>query len=298
MPKIECRDLTFEYDAFGDPSGRPLLLVMGLGAQMTLWDEGFCNELADRGHHVVRFDNRDVGLSSKFGHAGIPDVMSLMAQATSGEPVDVPYTLDDMADDAAGVLEALGMEDAHVCGASMGGMIVQTLAIRHPQRLRSLTSVMSTTGNPAVPPATPEAMAVLLGPPPASRDEAIERSVTSARVIGSPGFPVDEARIRERAAANYDRSFYPEGAARQFAAIVAHGNRVEALRTVAVPTLVIHGTDDPLVSIEGGRDTAASIPGARLLEIEGMGHDLPVPAWGRLADAIAEHTRKAEAARA
>jgi pimeloyl-ACP methyl ester carboxylesterase len=262
-----------------------------------MWDEGFCEALAGRGHYVVRYDNRDVGLSTKFDAAGVPSVKALLRQGAAGSAPSVPYTLDDMADDAAGLLDALGLESAHVCGASMGGMIAQTVAIRHGRRLRSLVSIMSSTGNPSLPPATREAMAVLMAPPPADRARSVEAAVHTWRVIGSPGFPFDEARIRERAGRLYDRGFHPQGVARHFAAILAHGSRVEKLRGVVAPTLVIHGAADPLVPLEGGRDTARSIPGAELLVIEGMGHDLPEGAWPRLVGAISEHTAKAEARR-
>jgi pimeloyl-ACP methyl ester carboxylesterase len=210
----------------------------------------------------------------------------------------VPYTLDDMADDAAGLLDALGLDSVHLVGASMGGMIAQTVAIRHGRRLRSLTSIMSSTGNPSLPPAKPEAMAVLLTPPPTDRAGSLDAAVRTWRTIGSPGFPFDEAKIRARAGRLYDRSFHPEGTARQLAAVVAHGSRSEKLRGVATPTLVIHGAADPLVPLEGGRDTARAIPGAELLVIEGMGHDMPEGAWPTLVGAISEHTTKAEAKRA
>jgi pimeloyl-ACP methyl ester carboxylesterase len=294
MAQLQSNGLSFEYDTFGDRGARPLLLVMGLGAQMILWEEDFCRALADRGHFVVRFDNRDVGLSSKLTAAGVPNVFELMQKVTSGARPDVPYTLDDMADDTAGVLDALGLESAHVVGASMGGMIAQTVAVLHPQRVRSLTSIMSSTGDPSLPPAKPEAMAVLLSPPPSARDAAIEQGVRTWRTIGSPGFPFDEANVRKRAALAYDRCFHPEGTARQLAAILGHGSRRARLAHLKVPTLVIHGAADPLVPIEGGRDTAAAIPGAELLVIEGMGHDLPQGAWPQIVGAIATHTERAE----
>jgi pimeloyl-ACP methyl ester carboxylesterase len=224
----------------------------------------------------------------------VPNVLELMQKVASGARPDVPYTLDDMADDTAGILDALGLESAHVVGASMGGMIVQTLAILHPQRVRSLTSIMSTTGDPALPPAKPEAMAVLLAPPPSEREASIERGVQTWRTIGSPGFPFDEANVRKRAALAYDRCFHPEGTARQLAAILVHGSRRARLAHLKVPALVIHGAADPLVPIEGGRDTAASIPGAELLVIEGMGHDLPQGAWPQIVGAIATHVERAE----
>jgi pimeloyl-ACP methyl ester carboxylesterase len=297
MARVRANGIELDYDSFGSPQGRPLLLIMGLGGQSLMWDEGFCDALAARGHFVVRYDNRDVGLSTKFDAAGIPNVMELMVQSAAGKTPSAPYTLDDMADDAAGLLDALGLETAHVCGASMGGMIAQTLAIRHGRRLRSLTSIMSSTGNPSVPPAKPEAMAVLMTPPPEDRAGSLDAAVRTWRTIGSPGFPFDEAKIRARAGRLYDRSFHPQGVARQLAAVVAHGSRVEKLKDVTTPTLVIHGAADPLVPLEGGRDTARSIPGAELLVIEGMGHDLPEGAWPQLVGAISEHTAKAEAAR-
>jgi pimeloyl-ACP methyl ester carboxylesterase len=297
MARLRANRIELEYDTFGHRGGRPLLLVMGLGAQMILWDERFCEQLAERGHFVVRFDNRDVGLSTKLDAAGVPNVLEMMGRVAAGLPLAAPYTLDDMADDAAALLEALDLASAHVCGASMGGMIAQTLAYRHAPRVRSLVSIMSSTGNPELPPAAPEAMQVLLSPPPASRAEAIEQAVKAWRVIGSPGFALDEARIRERTARAYDRCFHPPGAARQIAAILAHGNRRPRLAGVAAPTLVIHGADDPLVPLAGGRDTADAIPGAELLVIEGMGHDLPEGAWPRIVGAIASHTEAAERAR-
>jgi len=297
MPRAAANGIELEYDVFGPDEGRVLLLIMGLGAQMTLWDEEFCELLGAGGHRVLRFDNRDVGLSTRFHEAGLPDLGAILAAQAQGRPIDpslAPYTLADMADDAVGLLDALGIERAHLCGASMGGMIAQSIAIRHPKRTRSLISIMSTTGDPATPPPSEAARAVLLTPPAADRESHIERIVQASRVIGSPGFPVDEARLRERAGRTYDRSSYGDGSARQLAAISASGSRVEELRQLATPTLVIHGTDDPLVRVEAGRDTARCIPGAELLLIDGMGHDLPPSLFRRLADAISEHTRKAE----
>jgi pimeloyl-ACP methyl ester carboxylesterase len=294
MPSTRANGIQIEYETFGSSSDRPLLLVMGLGAQMILWDEAFCEELAGNGHFVVRYDNRDVGLSTKFDEHGAPNLLELMQRRVAGESVEAPYTLDDMADDAAGLLDALGLDTAHVCGASMGGMIAQTLAIRHPSRLRSLVSIMSTTGNPDLPPPTPEAMAVLMTPPPEDRDGNIERAVETWKVIGSASLPFDAERIRRRAARQYDRCFHPIGVSRQLAAITAHGSRVDALQSVAAPTLVIHGDADPLVPVEGGHDTARCVPGAELLLIEGMGHDLHPQIWPRIIQAISEHTGKAD----
>jgi pimeloyl-ACP methyl ester carboxylesterase len=289
MPRARANGMEIEYESFGDPEDAPLLLVMGLGAQMILWHEEFCDALADRGFHVVRFDNRDVGLSTKLDHAGLPDLMGALAAAGQGQPVEAPYRLRDMADDAAGLLDALDLESAHVVGASMGGMIAQTLAIEHPGRVRTLTSIMSTTGDPSLPQAKPEAMAVLLTPAPTERAAAIEHGVRLWRTIGSPGFPFDENEVRALAARAFDRGPSPAGVARQLVAIVASGSRRDALAAVRAPTLVIHGAADPLIPVEAGRATAAAVPGAELVEIDGMGHDLPRLLWPTFIDAIAKH---------
>ncbi len=290
MATIQANGITLEYDTFGDASNRPLLLVMGLGAQMTRWPIPFCEMLVDQGHYVIRFDNRDVGLSHKFDEAGVPDMMQIFAQAQAGEPVSAAYTLDDMADDAAGLLDALGIDTAHICGASMGGMIVQAMAVRHAPRIRSMVSIMSSTGNPELPSSTPEASAALVSPSGTSLSEVMDRSVYVSGVIGSPGYPAPEEDIRRRAKEDYERSFYPVGVARQMAAIAASGNRKPALMSVTTPTLVIHGKDDPLVPLAGGIDTHESIRGSVLKVIEGMGHDLPEPLWEDIAASIAEHT--------
>ena len=296
MPQAKSNGILLEYETFGRASDRPLLLIMGLGAQMLQWDEQFCEALAGRGQYVIRFDNRDVGLSTKFDHTGVPDLASLMKPGADRS--GVAYTLDDMADDAAGLIAALGFASAHIFGASMGGMIAQTVAYRHAPKTRSLVSLYSSTGNPALPPASPEAMAVLMAPRPADRAGNIEAAAHAAVVTGGPAYPVDIAYLRRRAALMYDRSFTPTAAARHLAAVTAHGNRVQRLAAVTAPTLVIHGTADPLVRVDAGRDTARSIPGAELVEIEGMGHGIPPQLWTRLADLIAAHTQKAEAARA
>lgn len=293
MPKTAANGIEIEYEQFGPEQGTPLLLVMGLGAQMIQWDEDFIGLFVDRGFAVTRFDNRDVGLSTKLDEAGPANVIEVMTQARAGEVPEVAYTLDDMADDTAGLLDALQIDSTHVVGASMGGMIAQTLAIRYPRRVKSLVSIMSTTGEPELPGPSPEAMSILVGPPPQTREEAIERGVKLWSVIGSPGFPFDEERTRERAGRFYDRANHPEGQARQLAAIVSHGSRREALTRLDVPTLVIHGAADPLVPVAGGRDTAAAIPGAELLVVEGMGHDLPPGAWPTIVPAIERHTQAA-----
>jgi pimeloyl-ACP methyl ester carboxylesterase len=272
------------YDTIGDPDGPSLLLVMGLGAQLIVWDDEFCAALADRGFHVIRFDNRDVGLSTKV-ESDQMQFLELFSKAMQGEAIDAPYNLSNMAADAVSLLDHLGIAAAHVVGASMGGMIAQTMAIEHPDRVLSLTSIMSTTGDRDVGQPTPEAMAVLLRPPATDRDEAIEGSVTAGRLIGSP-IHFDEAKYRDRAAASYDRCFYPIGVGRQLLAVVASGSRAEGLRKLDVPTLVVHGVDDPLVTPSGGRRTAELIPGAELLMLDDMGHDLPTVTWAPIVDAI------------
>jgi pimeloyl-ACP methyl ester carboxylesterase len=293
MPSVTANGIQIEYDTFGDSSAPPLLLIMGLGAQMILWDEEFCEQLAAKGHYVIRFDNRDIGLSTKIDEAGVPNVMEAMSVIMGGGKFDSAYTLDDMSDDAVGLLDALGIDRAHVCGASMGGMIAQTVAIKHPDRVSSLTSIMSSTGARDLPQAEPDAMAMLLTPAPTEREASIEHSINVWRTIGSTGFPIDEERVRDRMARSFDRCFHPEGMARQLVAILAHGDRTSALGSVTAPTLVIHGVADPLVPLECGRATAKAVPGANLLEIEGMGHDMPVGAWPQIVDAIAAHAGKA-----
>jgi pimeloyl-ACP methyl ester carboxylesterase len=293
MPNVRANGINVEYEEFGDRSGRPLLLIMGLGGQMILWRTEFCQTLAARGHRVIRFDNRDVGRSSYFDHLGVPDVMAAVTAALTRQPITAPYLLRDMAADAAGLLDALAIERAHVVGASMGGMIAQAMAIAHPTRLRSLTSIMSTTGNPSLPPARPDALGVLLAPAPTNREESIERGVSVFRTIGSPGFPFEEAEVRALAAESYERGFNPGGVIRQLVAILASGSRKEALQAVRVPTLVIHGKDDPLVPVQAGEDTAEAVPGAQLMVIEGMGHDLPRAVWPRIIEAISTLTARA-----
>ncbi len=272
------------YETHGDPADEPLLLVMGLGAQMTAWPVELCEALVDRGFHVVRFDNRDVGRSSKVeGHPG--EFLPAFLAASQGEPVDVPYRLSDMAADAVGLLDALGIDSAHIVGASMGGMIAQAIAIEHPARTRTLTSIMSTTGEKEVGQPTPEAMEALLRPPAEDREAAIEQAVAARRVIGSPTH-FDEALARTMAAEAYDRCFYPAGTARQLLAVVASGSRAEGLQALTVPTLVVHGDLDPLVTVSGGQRTAELIPGAELLVLEGMGHDLPAAHLPAIVEAI------------
>jgi pimeloyl-ACP methyl ester carboxylesterase len=293
MAQITANGISIEYDTFGSRSSRPLLLVMGLGAQLIHWRDEFCDQLADRDHFVIRYDNRDAGLSEKFGHLGTPDMMEIAGRLMAGEPAGAPYSLDDMAADAFGLLDNLDIEAAHICGASMGGMIVQAMALLAPHRVHSMTSIMSSTGNPELPPSSDEAMAAMLSPAATNREEAIERTLAVSGVIGSPAYPVPEDEVRRRAAQGYDRSFYPEGVARQMAAIASHGNRRPALETLEVPALVIHGDADPLVRLDGGHDTHQALRGSKLLVLEGMGHDLPEPLWSEVIDAIDALTQEA-----
>ena len=282
--------LNIAYERFGDSDAPPVLLIMGLGTQMLGWPDGFCDALAARGLRVIRFDNRDVGLSSHVRDAPMPDVRA----ALTGDPSSASYRLSDMAADTVGLLDHLGLDSAHLVGASMGGMIAQTVAIESPGRVRSLTSIMSSTGDPAVGQATQRALMALLSPPATTREQAIERTVSIVRVIGSPAFELDEADIRWRTGLAYDRSNDPIGVGRQLVAIAASGDRTEALRSVAVPTLVLHGAEDPLVDVSGGRATARAIPGAELVVIDGMGHHLSRELWGEIARHIDELVVRAE----
>ncbi len=296
MPQATANGIAIEYDEHGDPAAPPVLLVMGLGAQMTLWPQELVEALVERGLRVIRYDNRDIGLSHKFDGAKAPGMVKLMLLSRIGLRPKVPYTLADMAADGIGLLDALGIAKAHVVGASMGGMIAQHMAFSHPERVLSLTSIMSTTGNRTLPAGSREAIAVLTKRPQSTDDEVlVEHGVKVARTIGSPAYVQDEERLRERTRALIKRSFYPAGLPRQFAAIVADGDRRERLRSVTAPTLVIHGEADPLVPLAGGQDTARSIAGARLRTIPGMGHDLPLELVDEIADAIAEHARCATA---
>ena len=295
MPQTTHNAVTLEYETHGDPANPPLLLIMGLGAQLTLWPIELVEALVARGYFVIRHDNRDIGLSTKFTDAGVPDMSSVVMALMSGKRPDIPYTLSDMASDAVAVLDAAGVAKAHIVGASMGGMIAQLVAVEHPDRVLSLTSIMSTTGNPALPPARPEAMAALTAPmaPDADLTAILERGAMVSTAIGSPGYPADATRLRANVERDFKRSFHPTGATRHMAAIVADGDRRARLKSVTAPTLVIHGADDPLVPVEGGRDTAQAIAGSTILEIPGMGHDLPLALVETIADAIAGHARDA-----
>ena len=294
MPKATANGIEIHYEETGNPADPAMLLIMGFGAQLTLWPDELVERLAGHGFRVIRYDNRDIGLSEKFDGVKAPGLIKLTLMSKIGLTPKVPYTLADMADDGAGLLDALGIDKAHIVGASMGGMIAQHLVHRHADRCLSLTSVFSTSGNPKLPPARPEAMKALVTRPDSTdEDVLVDHGVMLARTIGSPGYPTAEDRLRDRTRASIRRSFYPEGPTRHLSAIVADGDRRPMLRDIAVPTLVLHGEDDPLVPCEGGRDTAACIPGAKLKTIRGWGHDLPVELVDEVADAIAGHAKSA-----
>jgi pimeloyl-ACP methyl ester carboxylesterase len=278
------------YETIGDPSGRPLLLIMGLGGPLIWWDDGLCDLLVRHGFFVIRYDNRDCGLSTIMKDVAPPAPL----KALLGDKNAASYTLDDLAADAASLLGHLELPSAHVMGISMGGMIGQTLAIREPERVLSLTSIMSTTGSRRVGWPKPRALPLLLRRAPRSRDGYIEHALGIWRVIGSPGFPLDEERIRARAGATYDRGIDPRGTARQLVAITASGDRTALLKGVTAPTLVIHGADDPLVHPSGGTATARAIPDAQLMVIRGMGHDLPPVLWPRVVNAVDRNAKRAK----
>jgi pimeloyl-ACP methyl ester carboxylesterase len=277
------------YQEIGDPDGEPLLLVMGLATQMIAWDEEFCALLAGRGFRVVRFDNRDIGRSTKLNSAGVAGRFDMLV----GRRGTAPYLLRDMATDTFGLMDHLGIDSAHLVGASMGGMIAQTAAIERPERVRSLTSIMSTTGSRRVGHPSYRTFGLLLGERPRKREEMIERVVKTFKVIGSPGYPFEEERVRELAGRSYDRGHSAAGIARQMHAITASGDRTPKLRELDLPTLVIHGKNDILVNPSGGRATAKAIPGARLKMVEGMGHDLPRALWPSFAEEIAANAARA-----
>jgi pimeloyl-ACP methyl ester carboxylesterase len=296
MPMVEANGIAIAYDSFGSQDAEPLLLISGLGVQMIRWTAPFCAMLAAQGYRVIRFDNRDVGLSTHFDHAAVPELTALAQALGRGERPDVPYTLHDMANDAVALLDMLEIERAHIVGRSMGGMIAQLVASEYPHRTLSLTSIMSSTGNPGLPPPTPEAMAMLMrrAPHPSEDEEGfLAHGIAVSRVIGSPGYPPDEAAQRAQALAEVKRAYNPAGFGRQIAAIAITGDLRARLNTIVAPTLVIHGAADNLVPAAGGRDTASNIKDARLRIIEGMGHDLPPELYVDVTSAIAGNARRA-----
>lgn len=293
MPNTTANGIQIEYEIFGDPSSPPLLLIAGLGVQMIWWPDIFCRQLVRRGVKVIRFDNRDIGLSTHLDKLGVPDIAEAETDWLQGKEVEIPYCLDDMADDAAGLLDALKIERAHICGFSMGGMIAQVVAYRHPDKVLSLISIASSTGEAGLPHGNPEAQAMLTAPAPTEREAHIAHCVNIGKILGSPNFVFNEEWARDFCSREYDRNFHPEGESRQYVAIIAHGSRKEKLGFIKAHTLVIHGSADPLLPAEHGKATAAAIPGSELLIIDGMGHDLPRGTWSQIIDAIVKNTEKA-----
>lgn len=294
MPKVVANGIDIHYEEHGDSGDPAMLLIMGFGAQLTLWPDELVEALVSRGFRVIRYDNRDIGLSHKFDGVRAPGIVRMTLMSKLGLTPRVPYTLRDMAADAIGLLDALDIDRAHIVGASMGGMIAQHVAANYAERCLSFTQIFSTTGNPRLPQARKEALEALVTRPKSDAEEVlVEHGIMLARTIGSPGYPSPEERLRERTLSNLRRSFYPEGPTRHLSAIVADGDRSAMLRKITVPTLVLHGEDDPLVPCEGGRDTAACISGAKLKTIPGWGHDLPLELVEILSGEIASHARNA-----
>lgn len=293
--QISANGVSLEVDDRGPTGGEPLLLIMGLGMQLLGWPDGFVGQLVARGFRVIRFDNRDIGLSQRFDHLGVPNLALDALRHFTGMRVRSPYTLADLADDSAALIEALGLRSAHVCGASMGGMVAQHLAVRHPQRLRSLTLMMTTSGARHLPQPHWKLQAAMLSRPQNPREFAnlMAHYVRIARMIGSPAYPADEQELRERLAQSLRRSYRPAAVARQLVAIAADGDRSVLLPRIQAPTQVIHGLQDPLVPVEAGRDLARRIPGAQIDLVEGMGHDLPEPLWPRFVEGIAKAAARA-----
>jgi pimeloyl-ACP methyl ester carboxylesterase len=277
------------YESIGNPDDPPLLLVMGLGTQMIGWPDGFCSALAERGFHVIRYDNRDVGRSTHLPHIKPPTVKQLLLRDKSA----AGYTLGDMAADGIGLLEALDLDAAHVVGASMGGMIAQTMAARYPERVRSLASIMSTTGHRWRGQPGLRVYPLFLRRPVRHRKAAVEAALAGYRLIGSPGFEIDEEHLRHIAGLAYDRGYNPAGSSRQLAAIIAAGDRTAEVRRITAPTVVIHGTKDRMVRPSGGRETHKAIAGSRMVWIHGLGHDMPRGAWPAMIDAIVENAKRA-----
>ena len=291
MPKANVNNIEIEYETIGNPSSKPLLLIAGLGSQLLAWPDEMCENLANHGFFVIRFDNRDIGLSTKFEDAGMPNFVEINAAYARGGIPEVPYTLEDMAGDAIGVLDDLNIDKAHICGASMGGMIAQVLAYTYPSRVLSLSLIMSTTGNPDLPQPKPEILAQFFAPVPSERDAFIEEMVKRGLLVHGT-FPYDENQTRKYRANEYDRSYYPEGITRQLAAMAVPGNLKPKLAAIRAPTLVIHGKEDPFNSVEAGKEIAAEIPGAELLILDGMGHSFPREVIPHIVSSLVTHSNK------
>jgi pimeloyl-ACP methyl ester carboxylesterase len=299
--QVQANGITIAYESFGPSDRETVLLIMGNGTQLTAWPIELCEELVKRGYRVVIYDNRDVGLSTKFTEAGTPDVNAVVEARIAGKPSPLPYTLDDMAKDAVGLLDALSIEKAHIVGVSMGGMIAQLVAADHPEHTLSLTSIMSTSGNPSIPfPAKPEAIAKMPhGAAEDDREANIANAVKTIQILAGPVYPPDEKRIRDLVIRSMNRSADRAGMARHNAlsALGLFEDRRAKLKTIKAPTVVVHGAEDPLISVEGGKDTARNIPSAELRILPGMGHDLPIPLIGVIADAISSAASRGEAAK-
>jgi pimeloyl-ACP methyl ester carboxylesterase len=286
--QISANGIALEVEDHGSPNGEPLLLIMGLGMQLVAWHADFVASLVARGYRVIRFDNRDIGLSQRLDHLGVPNLAVESMKYAVGMKVHAPYSVADMADDAAALLDVLGIPAAHICGASMGGMIAQQLAVRHPERVKSLTLMMTTTGSRRLPGPTMKVRRALISKPddPKALDSVVDHYVKLYRLIGSPGYPAPEADLKTRLNHSVRRSYRPQGTARQMVAIAADGNRSKLVEQIRVPTQVIHGKQDPLIPVAAGIDLAAKIPGAQIDLIDGMGHDLPVELWPRFVAGI------------
>ena len=288
MARTRANGIEIEYETVGNKSDPALLLVMGLGAQLTIWPDALFEGLGKRGFFVIRYDNRDTGLSSDFGSWGAPNIPAAMQKVMKGEKAEAPYYLKDMAADAIGLLDALAIDRAHMVGASMGGMIVQIVAAQYPARTRSMVSIYSSSGRPGLPHGKPEALAMLTAQPEGpAREQLVKHGMKLRQEIGSPAYPMPDAELRAFVEKNVDRRWYPEGAARQYLSVIASGDRVELLKTVTVPTLVMHGEEDPLLPIACGRDVASLVPGAEFQSYPGWGHDFPGPLIPTIADRIA-----------
>lgn len=296
MPRASVHGMQIEYVSHGPSEGEVVLLVMGVGGQLTLWPQGLVDLLTGKGFRVIAYDARDVGLSDKMDAAGPPDMPAILEAVNRGEVAPVAYRLEDMAEDAVGLLDALGIQKAHIVGGSMGGMVAQLIASDHPEHVSSLTSIMTTTANPELPDAPPELTRQLTRTPPDPHEDLqgwLDHSVANGRLTQSPAYPADGQQLREQFRSDFERCYYPAGFARHYAAILAAPDRRPKLRRITAPTLVIHGADDPLVPLACGRDTADNIPGAELLIIPGMGHDFPPQLFPVIADAVERVTRRA-----